>query len=98
MGISKAAVKTLIDCFVNEEVIIFLKQMNVVAVSSEGDQMEVTAMIQGFLVHVDQDFLYLGLPDGEVTRSIGHDTAQMIELHFAHDEMTEPPGEDDGVH
>ncbi len=75
--------------------------MNVIAVNEAGGEMKVAAMTEGFCVDIDEDYFYLGTPDGAITRVIGHDVAQMVELAFNPDEIAitmEMPGVDEDVH
>ncbi len=99
-GIFKDAAKTLREIYLDEEIVIYLKDMNVVAVNEEGHTMEVTAMTTGYCIDVDQNFFYLGTPDGAITRTISHDVAQMVELVMPHDvDFTfDMPDEGDEVH
>jgi hypothetical protein len=100
VGISAKAVKNLKANFLNAELIIYLKDMNVVSPSPDGESIDVTAMIQGFCVDIDSDYIYLGLPTGEITRTIGHEVAAMIELAMPDEQFLDLdfPLNDDEVH
>ncbi len=87
MPISKSSAKKLREIFVGEEVTIFLKDMNVVTVDEEHGSMEITAMAQGHVVDICESYYYLGLPDGMITRTISHETAQMVEIMFIQDDF-----------
>ena len=81
------AAKKLLEIFLNEQVTIFLKDMNVVTVDEEQGELKVSAMVQGLILDVDIDYYYLGLPDGMITRTVAHETAQMVEIMFIADEF-----------
>lgn len=83
MAITSKAAKKLRSIFLDEQVTIFLKDMNVVTIDENAQEMKITAMAQGYVVDIDEDFYYLGLPDGEITRIVSHELAQMVELMFA---------------
>ncbi len=87
MAISKTSAKKLRDIFVGDEVTIFLKDMNVVTVDEEQGEMKISAMAQGLVLDVDENYFYLGLPDGMITRTIAHETAQMVEIMFIQDDF-----------
>jgi transposase len=76
------AVRKLRRIFLDEEVTIYLRDVNVVTVDEEGQQVKVTAMAQGYVLDIDENFYYLGLPNGTITRTINHDIAQMVEILF----------------
>lgn len=98
--ISKNAAKNLRDLFVGQVVVIYLRDMNIITVDDNGTEMKITAMAQGFFLDADETFVYLGTPDGEVTRVIAHETAQMIEIEFPGDEFMdgEMLGPDEEAH
>ena len=76
--ISKGAVKTLFDLYMGDNVILYLKNMNVVVGNDETGQMEISAMISGIIMEIDQDFIHIG--DGEmITKSIYHENVGLIE-------------------
>jgi hypothetical protein len=96
MSISKGAVQRLRETFLGEDVIFYLKDMNVVTVNDDGQEISIAAMTPGHVIDVDADFYYLGTPDGVITRTISHDVAQMVEI--ALEPGIELPSEDDEVH
>ncbi len=85
--ISKDAVDRLMEHFLNEDVVIYLRDMNVVVVNENQEEVSLSAMTTGFVLDIDQDYFYLGTPDGNVTRTISHDVAQMIELAIPKEEF-----------
>lgn len=87
MSISAKALKKLRNNFLDEEVIIYLKDMNVVTVNEEGQEISISAMTQAYIVDIDEDYIYTGLPDGTVTRVISHAIGPMIEISFPADEQ-----------
>jgi hypothetical protein len=80
VSITLKTAKKLRGVFVDEEVVIYLKDMNVVTVDENQGEMKISAMIQGYVIDIDENFYYLGLPDGQITRTVSHETAQMVEL------------------
>jgi hypothetical protein len=99
MAITAKAAKKLRGVFLDEEVTIYLKDMNVVTVDEHAGEMRISAMAQGYVIDIDEDFYYLGLPDGEITRTVGHDTAQMVEILFVAQQMDEDMvGPDEDIH
>ena len=100
MAITAKAAKKLRGVFLDEEVTIYLKDMNVVTVDENAGEMRISAMAQGYVIDIDEDFFYLGLPDGEITRTINHETAQMVEITFTPDAFMDQDlvGPDEDVH
>ncbi len=94
MSISKKAANTLIDLYMGDSVIIYLK-MNVVIPNEEAGQMEISAMLNGIVMEVDEDFIHIG--DGEtITKSIYHENIGLIESLVIDESMlsTELPEND----
>lgn len=58
--ISKTSVKNLKKHYLHENIIIYLKDTNVPVPDSEGNIMEVSGVIMGCVLDVDQDFIHLG--------------------------------------
>lgn len=100
MSISAKALRKIKDAFLDEEIIIYLKDMNVTTVTPDGNEIGITAMLTGYLVDVDVDFLYLGLPDGTVLKAIQHQPGQLIELAMSIDASlnVDFPAPDEDVH
>lgn len=100
MAISKISARKLREIFIDEMCTIYLRDMNVVSVDENGQEMKITAMAQGYVLDVDQDFFYLGTPDGEITRTISHDIAQMVEIEFVGSEFMDSDmiGPEEDVH
>lgn len=76
-----------------------MKNMNAAVPTNEGT-IDVTAMIQVYVIDIDQEFIYTGLPDGTILRTIGHDTVAMIEIAVPEvsDIRMELPSDSDEVH
>ncbi len=90
MAIAPKAVKKLKQYFLNEYCIIYLKSMNIAAPGPDGGEMQISAMIDGYINDIDEEFYYIGLQDGSIIRTISHDVASVVELVFAGtDEMSE---------
>jgi hypothetical protein len=98
--ISKVAVKKLRDLYLDQMVTIYLKDMNVVTVDENSQEIGITAMRQGYVLDICQNYFYLGLPDGTITTTIAHELAQMVEIEFAGSELfdTDMPSSEDEVH
>lgn len=78
MNISKGAVKSLRDLYFGELVVIYLRGMNIV-VQQGDDQMDVTPMLQGIIMDIDQSFIHLGDGD-QIHKSVKHNDYGVIEL------------------
>lgn len=77
MSIGKKAVKTLIDLYAGDTVVLYLKGMNVL-IANEEQQMDVTPMLTGIVMDVDDTFIHLG--DGNmIQKSIYHENVGLIE-------------------
>lgn len=101
MALTSKALKRLRSQFLDETVIIYLKGMDVVTVTPDGEQMSISAMTEAYIVDIDECFLYLGLPDGTITRVISHEIAPMIELAMSAEDQVmamELPGDGEDVH
>lgn len=81
MGITAKAARKLKSVYIDEQVIIYLRDMTIATVDENNQEVKLTAMIEGYVVDIDQDFLYLGLPDGTITKTVAHELAQLVELH-----------------
>lgn len=100
MAIAAKAAKKLRSIFLDTEVTIYLRDMNVVTVDESQQEMKISAMAQGYVVDIDEEYYYLGLPDGTITRTIGHDLAQMVEIMFEASEFMDGdfPTQDEDIH
>jgi len=98
MTISSKSVKKLKEQFLGQNVIVYLKDMNVVTVNEEGQELNITAMTEAHVVDIDQNYFYMGLPDGTITRIIQHEIAGMVELAFDQDAEMQLPTDEDDVH
>lgn len=82
MSLSKTAVKRLLEAFIDEQVSIFLRDMNVVTVSEDQGEIKISMVIEGYVIDIDADMIYLGLPDGSVTRIVPHSSVGLMEIQF----------------
>lgn len=80
MSITKDAVKTLKNSFVGCLVIIHLKDIVIPIIGPNEEDFDVNAMIDGFVVDIDQDFVYLGLEDGSILRAVPHASIGPIDI------------------
>jgi hypothetical protein len=78
MALSAKAIKNLTSLWLGAPVIVHLTTSVVIA-DEEMGQIGVAAMIDGILIDVDPDFIYLGQDDGTITRAIKHDEYVQIE-------------------
>lgn len=78
--ITKNAVERLKASFLAQEVVFFLKQMDVTTTDENGHSITVAAMVPGFVIDICENFWWIGGPDGIVTRVISHEVAPMVEL------------------
>jgi hypothetical protein len=99
VAITLKAAKKLRAIFLDTDVTIYLKDMNVVTIDEQHGEMKITTMAQGYVIDIDENFYYLGLPNGEITRTISHETAQMVESLFVGEQMDfDMPNPDEDIH
>lgn len=99
MAITFKAAKALRSIFIDENIVIYLKDMNVVTVDPDQNTMNISAMIQGYVIDIDENFYYLGNQDGYVVKVVSHDIAQIVEIFEEASPMTdEMPNPDEDVH
>ncbi len=98
MSITAKAVKNLRELYFGELVVIYLKGMNLVIPDEEKGQIDITAMVQGIIMDIDESFIHIG--DGElINKSIKHDDYGVIELVMASDPfMNDDMNMDGDVH
>lgn len=88
MAISKKALKTLHSLYLGDIVVLYLKGMNVLVAHEEG-QMDVSPMLTGIIMDIDECFIHLG--DGSmITKSIYHENVGLIESTTTEDMMISP--------
>lgn len=97
---SKSAVRKLREIYLDETITIYLREMNIVAVNESQGEVKISPMVEGYVIDIDQDFFYLGLPDGSILRTIPHATVGLIEMSFVGEVMLDQdmPGSEDDVH
>lgn len=84
--ISKTAVKNLRDLYFGELVVIYLKGMNLVVPNEDMGQVEISAMVQGIIMDIDDTFMHIG--DGEfINKSIKHEDYGVIELVMSNESL-----------
>lgn len=62
---------------------IFLKDMNIVTVNEDAQEIKISMAVEGYVINIDSDFFYLGLPDGSITKSIPHTSVGLVEIQFS---------------
>lgn len=96
---SKSAVRKLLEIYLDENITIYLREMNIVTVNEAQGEVKISPMIEGYVIDIDQDFFYLGLSDGSVLRTIPHATVGLIEMtaeqQFVNEDMAT---DEDEVH
>lgn len=85
MAISRKAMNTLMELYLGDSVILYLKGMNVV-IPSETGHMDISPMLQGVVMDVDETFLHLGNGD-MIQKSIFHENVGLIESMVIEDPM-----------
>jgi len=85
MAISKKAMTTLRDIYLGDSVILYLKDMNVVIPTGDGN-MDISPMLQGIVMDVDETFIHLGNGD-MVQKSVYHENVGMIESLIVDDAL-----------
>lgn len=96
--ISKNAVRKLIEIYLDENITIYLRDMNIVTVNESQGEVKISPMIEGLVIDIDQDFFYLGLPDGSIMKTVPHETVGLIEMAFTGGDLIDmdmPTNEDD---
>lgn len=79
--ISKGVVERLKKQFLHQYCVFYLKDMNILMPTQDGEGISTTAAMEGFVVDIDEHGYYLGREeDGTITKIIGHDVAQVVEL------------------
>jgi hypothetical protein len=79
MAISKEAAKKLRALFLDAHCVVYLKDMDVITSDAEGQDVRISAMTDGIILDIDVDLIYLGTLEGGVTKTIAHETGQIIE-------------------
>jgi hypothetical protein len=89
MAIPKKSVQILMDLYQGDSVILYLKGMNVLIAHEESGQMDITAMLTGIVMDIDEAFIHLG--DGNmVTKSIYHENVGLIETTTVEEMLITP--------
>lgn len=78
--ISKNAVRKLREIYLDETITIYLREMSIVTVNESQGEVSMSPLIEGYFIDVDQDFIYLGVPDGTIFRTIPHATVGLMEI------------------
>lgn len=96
--IPKTSVKTLLELYMDEVISIFLRDMHVVTANEEGNEIRISSAVEGYVIHIDQTHIHLGLEDGTITKSIPHETVGLIEIQFSGQMMDQDMAVDEDVH
>lgn len=79
--ISKSVVERLKENFLHQYLVFFLKEMNVVVSTEDGEGLTMSAMLDGFCIDIDEHGYYLGREeDGFITKIISHASIGIVEL------------------
>lgn len=98
--ISKKSAQRLVETYAGETVIFYLKDMKVSTVNDEGSDLVINAMVDGFVVDVDEYFFYLGDDSGNVEKTISHGVIAIteiakVDINALHVEL---PSNDEDIH
>jgi hypothetical protein len=98
--ISKKSAQRLVETYAGETVIFYLKDMKISTVNSEGSDLVINAMVDGFVVDVDEHYFYLGDSDGGVDKTISHEVIAITEIAKidVNALYVEPPSDDEDIH
>lgn len=88
-SISKVALKKLREIFLDENVTFYMKDINIVTVNEEGQEIKISAMSEGYVIDLDSCYFYVGLPDGTIMRTIPHESVAMTEIAFVGGQLTD---------
>ena len=64
-----------------KHVVLYLTGMNVAIPGPDENQINVSSMIEGYVVDIDAEYVHLGDSAEEVNRSVRKDSIGIIELH-----------------
>lgn len=80
MALTSKSLKKLRELYLDELVTFYLKDLNVPLPTEDG-QIQVTAMIAGIVLDIDEMYYYVGDPHtGQFCRTIEHSAAPIVEL------------------
>ena len=98
--ISKIALRKLRDIYLDEQITIYLRDMNIVTVNEQQGEVKISPMVEGLVIDIDQDYYYLGLPDGSILKTIPHATVGLVEITFQGGQLTDAdlPTSDEEIH
>lgn len=101
-----AVLSKLRDAYLGQHVVIYLRDMNIVAVKPEGEgEMLVSGMLEGYVVDIDDKYWYIGGNPEEFNRIVLREIAGIVEIQMPDNssflltnnmEIMEP--DDGGVH
>jgi hypothetical protein len=80
--ISKLAAKRIFEIYVDEMVTVYLRDMNIISVAENQQEVKISPMVEGLVVDVDTEYIYLGMPDGSILKTIPHQSVGLIEITF----------------
>lgn len=88
MPIGKKATKTLQDLYLGDTVVLYLKGLNVLVPHGDG-QVDITPMLTGIVMDVDETFIHLGNGD-MISKSIYHENVGLIESAIMEEMLISP--------
>lgn len=65
--------------FLDQIVVFYLKDLNIATFDEEGNDMQINAITDGFVVDIDDEFFYLGDGQGNVEKVISRTSVAMLE-------------------
>lgn len=51
-------------------------------ISEDQQEVRISMVVEGYVINIDTDFVYLGLPDGTINRIVPHSTIGLMEIQF----------------
>lgn len=85
--ISKTAARRLRDIYLNEMIIIYLRDISIVVPDEQHGSVKIAAQLDGIVIDIDQEYIYLGLPDGSVLKTVPHSSVGLIEVGSMIDDL-----------
>lgn len=78
---NEKSLKNIKRVFLHQYVVIYLKDMQLMVPTEDGEGVTTNAAFDGFVVDIDEHGFYLGREeDGTITKIISHEVAAVVEL------------------
>lgn len=66
---------------VKQHVTIYLKDMNISATTPDGENVQISAMVEGYVIDVDDVYVYVGDKRNKFNKLITHEVVGVIEIN-----------------